>query len=770
MSQRIPFTERKTPWRGLLDLATGRYPAYLFGGELGAWLPAFHFHDVTREYLAPYLQHLAENGYRTITSEAIAQFVRQGIHPGPRSVALCFDDAWASLSTVAAPLLKQYGLQAITYVSPARIAEQPEPGNPFATWPDLKALHASGGVDIQAHSNRHAMVFCAPEITGFVQPGFQRDVHSYPLIHEEGRPRFLSPRDLGAPLYLQRSRLSDARAYDHPAAREACCRHVQAQGGAAFFEQPGWEQVLRDIAKQAGEGRQETAAERDDAILEELRAAREILGGQLRMDVRHMCFPWAICGKAAEHAVQKAGYETAFADRLFGARAVRAGDNPYRLMRLRHEYIFCLPGRPRRTFFSAKNAPATPPGAASSGAPRICLLTGSFYPVVGGGETHARLLAGELHKRGAGVFVLTRRRLRESPVQERLDGFRVLRVPPSGFARWGKYLMLPFAYRQLIRHREEYDLIYVCGLRVLGLAGQLAARRLHKPCVLRAESCGELSGDFIWNSPAPVRTGLLKAFLRHLIAWRNRFYRQADAFISISRVIDEEFAACGIPEERRVLIHNAFDASAFQPATEEEKAVLRKKLGLPQGPLFAYSGKLNHGKGLLFLASVWKIFSARHPEAHLLLIGSGKNQFLSCEKELRAFVEREGLQNSMHFTGYVHPVTDHLRAADFFVFPTENEALGIALLEALACGLPSLASRVGGIPDIVEDGVSGRLAPVGDLEAWLRGLEELLARGETVRRWPQQGLETVRKKFSPDRVVEEHLKLFARVCAKTAPP
>ena len=146
MAAGIPFTESKSPWRGVLDLAGGCYPSFLFGGSLGRWLPVFHFHEVTPAHLEPYLAYLAENGYRTVTSDAIARYVREGVHPGPNSVALCFDDAWASLCTVAEPLLRRYGFQAITYVSPARVPDAgPVPAasgvnEPFATWEELRAL------------------------------------------------------------------------------------------------------------------------------------------------------------------------------------------------------------------------------------------------------------------------------------------------------------------------------------------------------------------------------------------------------------------------------------------------------------------------------------------------------------------------------------------------------------------------------------------------------------------------------------------------------
>ena len=371
MSDRIPFSERNTPWRGVLDLATGCYPAFLFGGSLGAWLPVFHFHEATPEGLEPYLAYLSGNGYRTVTSEAIAHYVRQGRHPGPKSVALCFDDAWASLWTVAAPLLRRHNLQAITYVSPDRMSEASElrptlesPGGPsadvdqsatpFATWSELRALQASGTVDIQAHTLRHAMVFSGTVVQGFVQPGFARHPHLYPLLATGTEDRYLTPTDLGAPLYAQRSRYSDALRHDHPEAFEACTRHVREQGRTAFFDRPGWEAELRKLATGFA-GRCETAAQRDAAILEDLATARERLNAELRTDtVRHMCFPWAVAGEAGERAAEKAGYETAFGDRLFGTRAVKAGDPPYRLMRLRHQHIYCLPGRGRRTMLSAK--------------------------------------------------------------------------------------------------------------------------------------------------------------------------------------------------------------------------------------------------------------------------------------------------------------------------------------------------------------------------------------------------------------------------------
>ena len=86
MSRRLPLAERKSPLRGALDLLAGAYPAFVFGGRVGRQLPVFHFHEVTPDYLEPHLRYLVENGYRTVTSEAVARWVRDGVKPAGDSV------------------------------------------------------------------------------------------------------------------------------------------------------------------------------------------------------------------------------------------------------------------------------------------------------------------------------------------------------------------------------------------------------------------------------------------------------------------------------------------------------------------------------------------------------------------------------------------------------------------------------------------------------------------------------------------------------------
>jgi len=371
MACQIPFEERKTPWRGVLDLATGCYPRFLFGGPTEGILPAFHFHEVTPESLEPYLVYLVENGYQGVTSDAINAYVRKGISPGKKKVVITFDDAWLSLWTVALPILQKYDFTAIAYVSPGRIPEansvrptinetgyQPSPPDKheFASWPELKAICESGVIDLQAHSFSHSSIFCDNTITGFVTPGYRPHLHLRPLLNESTDYVYASPNDLGCPLYSTRSRLSDAfRFYESRNLRNICINLVNKEGGKSFFDRPDWQNVLIHTAAKEASGRFETSDERQKAILNELILAMETLNARIPgHQVNQMCFPFAISGKTAESLLAKAGYQTAFADRLLGLRAIKNGGNPYRLMRLKHQFIFCLPGKGRQNFLAAR--------------------------------------------------------------------------------------------------------------------------------------------------------------------------------------------------------------------------------------------------------------------------------------------------------------------------------------------------------------------------------------------------------------------------------
>lgn len=368
MRPRVPFAERGGALRGLVDLATGGYPAFLFGGSLTGILPVFHFHEVTTEWLEPRLRFLAENGYRTVTCDEIARFVIDRIDPGPRRVGLTFDDAWASVWTVAAPLLRQYHLTAMLFAIPGRIpdaaAVRPAgagDGPVFATWPELRQLQSSGLMDVQSHTHSHAMMFSDAAVLEFVTPEFAREpLLARPLVSvpgDTGDVQFVEPDALGTPLHLRRSRMSDARRFvpDREVV-DRCRNHVARHGGASFFDRPSWRGELRSLAIGRA-GACESDADRAAAIRLELALGRERLDAGLgSTDVRHVALPWGIAGEVTRRSLAGTGHRTAFAERPFRHRGVRAGGDPFQIGRLNAKFLTCLPGRGRQWFLTTSTA------------------------------------------------------------------------------------------------------------------------------------------------------------------------------------------------------------------------------------------------------------------------------------------------------------------------------------------------------------------------------------------------------------------------------
>jgi glycosyltransferase involved in cell wall biosynthesis len=396
---------------------------------------------------------------------------------------------------------------------------------------------------------------------------------------------------------------------------------------------------------------------------------------------------------------------------------------------------------------------------------RVCMLAETFHPVIGGCESQARLLAEQLTERGHQVMIVTRRTSSGLPASDRLGGVRILRVGPGGPGGFKRWPMVLTALTTLFRMRREFDVVLVLGFRSLGLSAGIL-RRWGKGCVLKAESNGEMSGDFFAPRLERLRLGVASLPVRALIGRRNRVLTRADAFIAISAAVEAELRSAGIPEAKITRIPNAVDSLVVRPADVEEKGQLRARLGFGAGDvLVTFTGRLVSYKGLPLLLRVWERVVADVPSARLVLVGAGGQDIHNCEDELRAFVRDRSMDDRVVFTGDVSNVHEYLQASDVFIFPTENEAFGISLIEAMSCGLPVVAASTGGITDIVEHGVDGILVPPGDDVATEAALRALLSDPEKATGLGVAARRTVKHRYSVDSVVDSYETLL-RGCSK----
>jgi len=401
---------------------------------------------------------------------------------------------------------------------------------------------------------------------------------------------------------------------------------------------------------------------------------------------------------------------------------------------------------------------ATPPEAG------ICIMTETYHPVTGGGETQARALARGLGASGVPVHMITRRSDRKLPAQEIVDGVPVYRMRPSGSGHLRKWGMVFTAFAQLVRLRTEYGVILVCGFRALGISAVLAGMLLRKPCVLKSDSQGELSGAFF-------DPGLAGLHLRHdrlpvsmAVRARNALLRRAQRFVAISSVIETEYLRNGVAAERVVRIPNSVDPAVFCPVSGTGKAALRERLGMTtHDPVAVYTGRLVTGKGLQSLLRAWQEVAPAHPGALLVLVGSGGLAMQNCEDELRRFARENGLTRSVMFTGSVDSVHEYLQAADAFVFPTEREAFGISVIEAMACGLPVVTTAVDGVRDVVRPGVDALVVPPGDDQALAAAIRRAFEAAGDRSTMGAAARQRVLERYAADRVVAAYRELLAGV-------
>jgi glycosyltransferase involved in cell wall biosynthesis len=392
---------------------------------------------------------------------------------------------------------------------------------------------------------------------------------------------------------------------------------------------------------------------------------------------------------------------------------------------------------------------------------KVCIFTETYYPVVGGGETQAKLLAEGLIARGHSVVILTRRSDFALKKYERYGELDVYRLPPSGGGQLKKWGLLFSSIPMLFRLRRQYDLIFVSGYRILGLAAVLVGKLLQKPVVLKADSRGEMSGEFFESGLR--KFGLSRSFFlfRWFLGVRNSMLRMAAAYTSISDGITSELAASGVPMDKIHLIPNSVDTDRFVPVGADQKQCLRKKLNLPQDATIAlYTGRLVSYKGLPLLLRVWNEIRCEHANALLLLAGTGGLDIHDCEAELRDYVKSAGLEKNVVFLGAVQNVPEYLQAADLFVFPTENDAFPSSVIEAMACALPVITTPVGAIKSIVTDQESGVLVQPGDFKQLFEALHVMLADMEQAARFGEAAYRIVQERFSAGMVTGQYLSLF----------
>ena len=392
---------------------------------------------------------------------------------------------------------------------------------------------------------------------------------------------------------------------------------------------------------------------------------------------------------------------------------------------------------------------------------KICIFTETYYPVVGGGETQARLLAEGLITNGHSVIVLARSSDAALRQHENYGDVSVYRLAPVGSGQLKKWGLLLSSLPALVRLRDRYDLIFVSGYRIIGLTAVLVGKLLRKPVVLKADSQGEMSGEFFESGLKKFGISRSSFPFQLFLGFRNVILKNADAFSALSPEIASEWTSSGVPLNKIHLIPNSVDTTRFAPVNAKQKTFLREKLNLPQAATIAiYTGRLVSYKGLPLLLKVWDEIRCRHENAILLLAGTGGLDIHNCEARLHQYVTSAGLEKNVWFLGSLQNIPEYLQAADLFVFPTENDAFPSSIVEAMACALPVVTTPVGAIKTIVTHRETGLLVQPGNYEQLFDALHVMLSDNAMASRLGQAGRQIVEERYSAESTVGKYISLF----------
>jgi glycosyltransferase involved in cell wall biosynthesis len=377
---------------------------------------------------------------------------------------------------------------------------------------------------------------------------------------------------------------------------------------------------------------------------------------------------------------------------------------------------------------------------------KLTLVTRRYPPLIGGAEKVFSYLAAALAAEGAEVTVLTAQspgspspeETGSTPVSSSSAqaGLTVVRLPTSSLRFAGTLLYMAGLRRWFARHRT--DLAYVSMLKHDAYVTVGAGRRLGFPVVLRPEGAGA-TGDLAWQ-----RWG---RFGRTI----GRRCHEADAVVSISSAITEELHRDGYDPARIHEIPNGVPMPdpVWQPRSDWRSS-----------PVAVFVGRLAPEKGLATLVQAWPLVLQEHPHARLVLVGEGPER-----SALGAQVARLNLERSITLPGASNDPNARLRQADLFVLPSREEGMSIALLEAMALGIPVVATSIPGNRRLIDDWQHGRLVPPDDPAALARaireqwsGFEHAVTMGTTARL-------RVEREFSIAAVARTHLNLFRQLCA-----
>lgn len=232
---------------------------------------------------------------------------------------------------------------------------------------------------------------------------------------------------------------------------------------------------------------------------------------------------------------------------------------------------------------------------------------------------------------------------------------------------------------------------------------------------------------------------------------------ESDGVTAISQYLREKTIQEFQPKRDIEVIPNFVNCDVYLPLSEAERAAGRTRYAEPGEKILMH---LSNFRPVKRTADVVRIFSrvTREVPSRLLMIGDGPDRSAA-----EWIAHRKGIQDRVHFLGKQSNVSEILPLADLLLMPSEQESFGLVALEAMACRVPTIATRVGGVPELIEDGVDGRLLPVGDVDAMAQAAIELLSDADRYNTMADAARRTAQSRYCASKILPLYEGFYERV-------
>ena len=316
---------------------------------------------------------------------------------------------------------------------------------------------------------------------------------------------------------------------------------------------------------------------------------------------------------------------------------------------------------------------------------------------------------------------------------------------------------------------EEYRIRGLFGLGTLRDQGRLV-RQLRDHRIQLVHTYGFYPNVFALPAAYLASTPARVASVRDLgdlwTSWQRRVQklacRLAHRVVVNAEAVRQRLISDGYPRERIRVIKNGIDLARFD--ANRRTGGLRRELGLGAGvPLVGVLSRLNPKKGVGVFVEAAAQLAAAFPEAVFLVVWDGGSR-----RELEGLTGRLGLGSRVRFTGFRRDVPAILSEMAVCVLPSLTEALPNVLLEAMAAGVPVVATRVGGNEEVVAHGITGLLVPPGKAEPLASALRVLLENPGRASEFGRAGRQRVRELFSFERMIRETESLYEELLEEVA--